>query len=148
MAFARHLDVPREDRLQAGGAHFDRLLCHVVEAGVFEGGKPVVQIERAALGPGAGTDGQRKAAFSRTREHPLPFAVTTVENQHRIAGFQPQHVAEIVCLRGVERDGRPVVERHPQVEARRAEIVTGHEGSRDRRPSSAMKVKNQKEYGR
>jgi hypothetical protein len=40
------------------------------------------------------------------------------------------------------------MERKPQVETWRAEIVTGNEGSRDRRPSAAMKVKNHKEYGR
>ena len=68
---ARDLGVPREDRLQAGRAHFDRLLRHVVEAGVFEGSEPVMQVEGAGLGPGAGADGRaRGCVFQRPRAFP------------------------------------------------------------------------------
>jgi hypothetical protein len=85
-----------------------------------------MQVEGVGLGPGAGADGEGEVAFPGAREHSLPFAVTAVESQHGIAGFQPQHVAEVVCLRGVERDGRPLVERGVEIETRGAEIVARH----------------------
>jgi hypothetical protein len=48
-----------EHWLQAGRAHFNRLLHHVVEPATFERGKQILQIARGGLGPRLLGDAQR-----------------------------------------------------------------------------------------
>jgi len=123
---AGDLSVPGEDRLQAGRAHLDRLLHHVVEARVLERCEQIMQVERGGLGPGARADGEREPAFSGARERAPPFAVAAVEYQHAIARFQPQHVGEVIGLRCVERDARALLDRRVEVKARDTDIAAGH----------------------
>src|SRR5262245_10995265 len=85
-----------------------------------------MQIERAGLRPGALVDGEREPAFSGTCERAPPFAVAAVEYQHAIARFQPQHAAEIIGLRGIERDACALRERRVDVKAGGADIAAGH----------------------
>jgi hypothetical protein len=94
---ARDLRVAHEHRLQSRGAHLHRLLCHVVEASMFEWCEQVMQVERPGLRPRAFDDGKREGAFLAP-ERAAPFAVAAVEDQHAVAGFQAQHGAEIVGL--------------------------------------------------
>ena len=93
---------------------------------MLERREQVVQVERAGLRPGLRADDERELALSGACQSGAPFAVATVEHQHRIAGRHPQHVAEVVRLRRIERDARPLFERRIDVQARRAEIVAGH----------------------
>ncbi len=85
-----------------------------------------MQVKRGGLGPGARADGEREPAFSGARERAPPFAVAAVEYQHAIARFQPQHVAEVIGLRRVERDACALVERRVEVKAGGADIAAGH----------------------
>jgi hypothetical protein len=89
-----------------------------------------MQVERGGLGPGARADGERQPAFSGARERAPPFAVAAVEYQHAIARLQPQHVAEVIGLRRVECDARPLLDRRVEVKTRGVEIAAGH-GGRD-----------------
>ena len=64
----------------------------------------VMQIECAGLGPRALGDVDRDCAFSRACQRASPFPVAAVENQHGIAGFEAQHIAEVVRLRRIRRE--------------------------------------------
>jgi hypothetical protein len=61
-----------------------------------------------------------------TGDDGAPLAVTAVEGEDSVATLQPQHVAEIVGLIGVERNRGRGRQRCIDVKARRSEIIAGH----------------------
>jgi hypothetical protein len=97
---------------------------------MFEGCEQVMQIEGAGLRPPARADRQCEPALPRGRQHGLPFAIAAVEGQHAVAGFEPQHAAEVMCLRSVKRNARALVERGIDVKARHAKVAAGHRNAR------------------
>ena len=57
---------------------------------------------------------------------PQPFAVASVEHQHGFACGKPQHVAEIVALVALERDGFARLEGVIDEQARGAKVQLRH----------------------
>src|SRR5438552_12465515 len=92
---ARDLSVAREDRLQSRGAHLHRLLCHVIEAGMFERCEQVMQVERAGLWPRAFGDGEREGAFL-ARQRAAPFPVAAVEYEYAVGRARAQDGASVL----------------------------------------------------
>src|ERR1700738_953882 len=86
---AAHLGVARDHGLQARRPHFHSFLGHVIEPGVLERGKQIMQIQRDALLAGARFDAQHSYALSRMDEGGAPFSFPAVENQYGISGLEP-----------------------------------------------------------
>ena len=100
----RDLGVARQNRLQLRGAHFDRLLHHVVEPGMFQRRKHIGDVGQAVLRPRLASGSSRLSGRLRPAIRGLPFAVAAVEHQDVFAGRKPQHVAEIIALVPLQRD--------------------------------------------
>jgi len=123
---AGDLRVPRQHRLDARGAHLDRLLHYVVEPGVLERREHEIDPSGCRLRPRLIADRERAAALAHRRDLGPPFAVAAVEQKHGVAGRQAQHVEEIIGAVAVERHFRPGGKPLVDVKARRAEIVVRH----------------------
>ena len=113
---ARH-GAPGEDRLQLGNAELGRLLDQVVDAQALDRREEQPEVGlgplRAPLDPAA----QKGGSLAEIVDRRGPLAVAAVEERHRGAGGEPQHVAQVVGLRDVERDGRAGGEVGGDVEA-------------------------------
>ena len=102
---ARDLGVPREHRLQARGAHLDRLLHHVVEPRMLERGEQVMQVERRGLRAGLFADARATARVFRRLPGVARHSPSRPLNTSTGApAFEPQHIAQVVRLRRVERE--------------------------------------------
>ena len=93
---------------------------------MFERREQIVQVGRAGLRPGEPVDVEREPAFAGARQGGLPFTLAAVENQHGVAGPEPQHIAQVICLRRIERDACPFRKRRIEKKAGGAEIVASH----------------------
>src|SRR5262249_10276663 len=102
---ARDLGEPRQDRVQRRSAHLDRLLHHVIKAGVLERRKHISEIRKAILRPRTVLNFESIRALAAGARSP-PFAVAAVEHQDRAAKGQPEYITEVVALVAVERDSR------------------------------------------
>ena len=84
-------------RLQPRHADLDRLLHHIVEPLVLERREQVMQVGRLVCGRTCSCSQHLTACRDRQQRRP-PFAVAAIEQQHRVAGLEPQHVAQIMRL--------------------------------------------------
>ncbi len=114
-----------QDRLQDRGAHFDRFLHHVVEAGVLERREGIGEVAQAILRPGLRQYAELIRAFTPL-DGRLPFAVAPIEDQNRRAGRQPQHIAEIVALVALKRDRMAQTKRGVDKQPWRAKVECWH----------------------
>ena len=69
---------------------------------------------------------ERGAALAGLGELGPPFAVAAVEDEDAVAGLQPQHVAQIVGLRGAAGNRRRLGQIGLDEQALRVEVVAGH----------------------
>jgi hypothetical protein len=127
---ATNLRVPRHHRLQARGTELDGLLHHVVEAGVLERGKQVMQIAGRTLRPGPLRDFEHAHPAGRPRQDRPPFPIAAVEDQDGIAGLEPQHREKVVRLCPVKLDRGAGGQRRIEMETGAAEVVASHGESR------------------
>ncbi len=99
----RDLGAPRQDRPQAARAHLDRLLRHIVEAGVLQRREQIVDVGGRFLRAGPRAD-EEGGPFSRDGgERGGIFAVAPVEHEDARRRAEPEHVDEIVGLLGGQR---------------------------------------------
>ena len=85
----------------------------------------VGDIGQLVLRPGLQNEGEVVGPLAAA-DRGLPFAVAPVEHQHRFACGKPQHVAEIVALVAVERDGFARLEGVIDEQARGAKVQLRH----------------------
>src|SRR5437868_4705547 len=85
-----------------------------------------MEIERRGLLAAALGNRNRDVSLTRAGEDGPPLAVPAVENEHPVARFEPQHVAQIVGLAPVERNAHSRAKCGVGVEPGCAEIVSRH----------------------
>src|SRR5436190_3310182 len=68
----------------------------------------------------AAIDSQRPTLFAALRDARQPFARMAIEEQQLVAHPEPQDIAEVICLSGVQLDGDAVIQRLPDEQARQA----------------------------
>jgi len=98
---------------------------HVVEPRVLERSKQIFEIGGGRLGPGLFQHLQEGGLAAGAKIGP-PFPVAAVEDEHRLAVRQAQHVDEIIRLRAGKPEASAGLDRLLQEQPRRAEIVAGH----------------------
>src|SRR5437588_3079870 len=84
-----------------------------------------MQIGRGGLRAREGADAQCRCTFAALKRR-APFAVTGVEHQNALTGFESQHGGQIMGLAAVQRSGAALLKRRINVKSRGAKIVTGH----------------------
>ncbi len=95
---------------------------------MFQRREHVGQIGQPILRPGLGFENQVIGAFAAGKHGP-PFAVAAIEDQHRFAGIEPQHVAEIIALVAVKRERAACRQRRIDEEAGAAKVDLRHADS-------------------
>src|SRR5665213_77321 len=85
-----------------------------------------MQVGWLRLLPHALANGRRQRPLARGEKAGLPFAIPAIEQKQLIAGFEPEHILQVVRLAAVERDLPPAGERSIEIDARGAEIVIRH----------------------
>src|SRR5580692_4919411 len=94
---------------------------------MLERREQISEIGQAVLRPGLVLDGQTVGPLASGNRR-LPFAVAAVEYQHGLAGVKPQHIAEIVALVPLERDGCARRQGGVDEQAWAAKVEFGHLG--------------------
>ena len=84
-----------------------------------------MQIGRGGRRARAGADTQRRCTFAALKRR-APFAITGVEHQNALTGFEPQHSGQIMGLATVQRSEAALLKRRIDVKPRSAKIVIGH----------------------
>jgi hypothetical protein len=116
-----------KDWPQAAHAHLGGLLGHVVEPGVLERRKQIVDVRRlAGLGRLVVAHGVSPALADGCKPA-QPFAVAAVEQAQRIAGLEPHDVGHIVRLLAAQRHLSAAGQRGLGIKARDA-CERGHGG--------------------
>src|SRR5713101_6080217 len=71
---------------------------------MFQWRKDVSEVGQAILRPGLGNDRETVRPFAPP-DRGLPFAIASIEHQNGVAGGKAEHVAEIIALAALKRDG-------------------------------------------
>ena len=74
---------------------------------MLERGKQKMQIARPRLDAGLFADLGGKRALARGGKPRLPFAVAAVEQQHRSAALEAEHVEQVIALVAVSATSLP-----------------------------------------
>ena len=107
-----------EDRLQAPAAELRRLLGQEIDALALQRREDEPEIRAQALGDGLALDGEPRAALGERLDLGQPFAVAAVEEQDRGALLPPQHIAQVMAARRIQRDRRTGRQRRIHIETR------------------------------
>ena len=113
-----HGGVLGEDRLQAPAAELRRLLGQEIDALALQRGEHEPEIRTPTLGDGLALDGEPRAVLGEFLDLGQPFAVAAVEEQGRGALLPPQHIAQVMAARRIQRDRRTGRQRRIHIEAR------------------------------
>ncbi|MNT12579.1 hypothetical protein D3C72_1475100 [compost metagenome] len=118
------LNMLRHHRLQQAGAHFHRLLHHIIHAPDFQRCEKIMQVRCIRLRTCLLEGHENDLLAARKGKSRFPFAVTPVEQQDFRTVGHAQHIGEIVELFGccLLRDafgkiGFDIQALHPEISA-------------------------------
>ena len=120
-----HLRPARQHRHQPPCAHLDRLLHHVVQTRMFQWCEQVVDVRALVLGAHKILGDEGSGLLRDIRQFGPPFAVASVEDEHRIAGLQAQDIDQIIHLLARQPDCRAGGKWRVEKEAGGIEFVSG-----------------------